>query len=162
MTFSRIVYLLLASLACFVLPTEAFAPVSRAHSAAVGTLTVRPMSSAPMNENDRLGATERLLLERAQRREDGLVQEYGRTIKKDGLDGVRAAVWGLFHASQAVFSVLGVALAVGLALNMAGYAYYFDDAGFHVDSFHHLEQVRFLEAETARLAATAERSVLMR
>ena len=116
-----------------------------------------------MDESDEfMGATERLLLERAQRREQGLVQEYGRTIKKDGLDGLRAAVWGLFHASQAVFSVLGVALAVGLALNMAGYAYYMDDTGFHVDSFHHLEQVRFLEAEATRLAATAERSALMR
>ena len=152
--------LFLVGLACLA-PAEAFVPISPA-SSGIGTWTVPSMSSAPMDEKDNLGATERLLLERAYQRDNGLVQEYGRTIKKDGLDGVRAAVWGLFHASQAVFSVLAVALVLGMALNAVGYAYYFDDTGIHVESFHHLEQMRFLEAETARLAATAERSVLVR
>jgi len=121
------------------------------------------MSSPPAdNFDENMGPTERLLIEKAFARNKGLVQEYGKTIKKDGLDGVRTVIWGIFYASQAVFSVLAVALVFGMALNVAGYAYYVDDGGFHVDTFQHLHQMQFLEAETARFAIAAEHNVLMR
>lgn len=155
------VQLSLLALALCLSPASAFVPVSTPSD---GPSTKLSMSSPPADDFDEagLGATERLLLEKARARDLGLVQEYGKTVKKDGLDGVRAVIWGIFHASQAVFSVLAVALMVGMALNMAGYAYYWDDAGFHVDTMHHLNEIRLFEAETARLASTAEQSIFMR
>ena len=120
------------------------------------------MANDSDDDTSLLGETERLLLERAHARQQGLVQEYGCTIKKDGLDGVRAAVWATFHALQAGFSVLAVALVLGMALNVAGYAYYWDDTGLHIDSFAHLDQVRFFNQEAARLALPADQATFLR
>jgi hypothetical protein len=113
------------------------------------------MSASPA-EDDTLGATERLLLEKARERELGLVQEYGKTIKKDGLDGVRAFVWGIFHTSQVVFGVLAIALMASMALHMAGYGYYWDDAGsFHVDILANVKQFHLWEEASAAAEASA-------
>ena len=146
----------LLALAICGVPSHAFVPLSSKRS--VATMT-RSMSSTPVDEDEanlnKMGATERLLMEKAYARDNGLVQRYGKTVKKDGLDGVRAAIWGIFHASQAVFGVLAVALVSGMALNAAGYAYYVHDAGFHGETFQQLNQmhqIQMLEAETARFA----------
>ena len=143
--------------------SQAFLPHASVRTNKIVSTSTLQMSSPPADDFEQnMGPTERLLMEKSLARKKGLVQEYGKTVKKDGLDGVRAAVWGVFHASQAVFSVLAVALVLGMALNAAGYAYYVDDAGFHVDTFSHIHQMQFFEAETARFAVAAEQNALMR
>jgi hypothetical protein len=117
------------------------------------------MSSLPSEESE-LGTTERLLLEAKRRRENGLRQEYGLTIKKDGLDGIRAGIWALFHASNVVFPVLGIALSAGLLMNMMGYGYFFDGSGtFVVDSLDHIRQDKLFQEEALKMAATASETV---
>ena len=115
------------------------------------------MSSETADDTDSssfVGETERLLLERKMRQDQGLVQEIGRTVKNDGWDGVRSVVWGVYFAAQNfVFPTLAVALFALTVMNMAGYGYYIGDDGFQIDSLSHINQVRVLEAETARLAA---------
>lgn len=154
------------ALALFLTGSQAFSPrvaVGYKTVAAPSSTTGLYMSSPPANDfENSLGSTERLLMEKANARKQGLVQEYGRTVKKDGLDEVRAVVWGVFHASQAVFSVLAVALVIGMALNAAGYGYYLDNTGVHIDTFQHMHQMQFLEAETTRLAVAAEQNAWMR
>ena len=108
-----------------------------------------------MSDEPMLGETEQLLVEHKKRRESGLLQEYGRTVKKDGLDGIRALVWGIFDVSNVVFPMLGVALTMGLFLNMAGYGYYFDDSGFVIDTLNNIQQDQAFQAEAARMAADA-------
>ena len=51
--------------------------------------------------------TDDLLIRAAQVRREGLRQEYGVTIKKDGLDEVRALVWAVFRVTEYVFPALG-------------------------------------------------------
>eukprot|EP00977_Amphora_coffeiformis_P028913 scaffold37865_cov199-Amphora_coffeaeformis.AAC.1 len=152
----RFVSLTFLALALCLTGSQAFlSHASSVETKIVTSSTTLRMSSPPADdfgENMMMGPTERLLVERSFARKKGLVQEYGKTVKKDGLDGVRYVVWGIFHASQVVFSVMGVALVLGMALNAAGYAYYIDDMGFHVDTFQHLHQMQFLDAETARFA----------
>merc|ERR1711897_5807 len=106
-----------------------------------------PMSVDVDQEMD-LGATERLLLDK----ERGLVQKLGKTVKKDGLDGVRAIVWNLYFTANYVFTGLGILLMLGLTLNLAGYGYYFDNHGmFNVDTLEHIRQEKFFAEETAKL-----------
>lgn len=118
--------------------------------------TTRLLMSADIREDGggggAIGATERLLLAAKRQRELGLRQEYGTTVKKDGLDGVRAAVWALFGVSQVVFTVLGVALTLGLALNMLGYGYYFENGNFVVDGIDHIRQQQLFQVEANNLA----------
>lgn len=98
-----------------------------------------------------LGPTEKILIEAVNKKKN--IQEYGRTVKNDGLDGVRALVWGLFHMSQVVFTGLGVLLSLGLLLNIMGMGYYFDaDGQLVVDSLEHLQRERMLQEEALRLA----------
>jgi hypothetical protein len=108
------------------------------------------MSNEPM-----LGETERLLLEHNRRRTSGVIQEYGRTVKKDGLDGLRALVWGIFDVTNIVFPVLGVALTMGLFLNMIGYGYYFDQSGLVIDTLNSIQQDQAFQVEAANMAAAA-------
>ena len=152
----------------FVVPAVVARP-SQTNEKNVGIISVtrRSMSDNPrwhdeQQQQQPLGATERLLLERKYQQDAGLVQEYGRTIKKDGLDAVRAAVWALFHVSQTAFAVLAVAMTVTLALNMAGYGYYIDPVSgeFHLDTMQQIAQMRLLETETARLAAGAAETMM--
>lgn len=105
-----------------------------------------------------IGETERLLLDAKKRRTLGLKQEYGATIKKDGLDGVRAVVWQLFGLSNVIFGVLGVALSLGLMLNVVGYGYYFDAPSpsfLVVDSLQNIALDKQLSMEAAKLAQQA-------
>lgn len=140
-------------LALFVLLSTANAFVvvpsaNRLHSSTVGL----KMSDNPMGN---VGVTERLLLEHKRSQELGLVQEYGCTVKKDGLDGVRAFVWGIFDVSNVVFPVMGVALSLGLALNLAGYGYYFDQGSLVVDTLQTIQQDQMFQEEVVKLAAGA-------
>jgi hypothetical protein len=97
-----------------------------------------------------------LLLEAKRRRDNGLRQEYGVTIKKDGLDGVRAGIWALFNASNVIIPVFGIALSAGLLLNMMGYGYFFDGSGaFVVDSLEHIRQDKLFQMEAVNMAAIA-------
>ena len=113
---------------------------------------VRPLA---MSDEPVLGETEQLLLARKEFRDKGLVQKYGQTIKKDGLDGVRALVWGIFDVSNVVFPALGMMLSVGLFLNMFGYGYYFDDGALVIDTLKNISQEQFFQEEAAKLAAAA-------
>ncbi|CAB9509693.1 expressed unknown protein [Seminavis robusta] len=113
-------------------------------------------SSLSMSDEPMLGDTERMLLETKERKESGIIQKYGQTVKNDGLDGVRAFVWGIFDVTNAIFPVLGVALTMGLFLNMAGYGYFFDtNHGLVVDTLQHIQQEQALQAEAARMATDA-------
>lgn len=98
-----------------------------------------------------MGATERLLLEAKQKRENGLRQEYGVTIKKDGWDGVRAAIWLLFDATEIIFPMLALALTAGLLLNLMGYGYYFDQGSFVVDTLEHIRQEQLFQLEATKM-----------
>jgi hypothetical protein len=108
-----------------------------------------------------MGPTERLLLEAKKRRDSGIIQEYGRTIMNDHLDGVRAIVWGIFNLSNIVFFLLGIGMVAAMALNVAGYGYYMmmDDSSasssffnLHIDTLDNIRQSRSFEEEMARVA----------
>jgi len=120
------------------------------------------MSAEPLQEDDYLveqeqclGATERLLLEKKKVEDLGLVQKYGETIKKDGFDGLRAFVWKIFDVSNYVFPALGVAMSFGLLLNMAGYGYYLDDGGVVIDTLQNIQEDQFFQEQVIKLAADA-------
>ena len=124
--------------------------------------------SAEINDNDIVdNSTEQhLLLEAKKRRELGLKQDIGVTVRKDGLDGLRALVWGIFDISQVVFGCLGVALTLGLLLNMMGYGYHVDWSSSQggvvvvvIDTLDHMRQDKFMAEEAARLAAEAAQNV---
>mmetsp|Transcript_8538 Transcript_8538/g.15635 ORF Transcript_8538/g.15635 Transcript_8538/m.15635 type:complete len:169 (+) Transcript_8538:108-614(+) len=128
---------------------EAFAPVMSSSSpktTLVKTmstfLTVLKMSDEPLDESIKLGEAERAILERKRKLDEGLVQSLGCTIKKDGLDGIRAFVWSLYHASNIIFPVLAVVMMATLGLNLAGYGYYWvnGDTGatLVVDTLEHI------------------------
>ena len=78
-----------------------------------------PLDADKMNNN--VGPTEQLLLDFKDRQDSGVVQKYGKTVLNDGLDGVRAIVWGIFDMTNYVFPAMGLALSFGLVLNMMGY-----------------------------------------
>lgn len=91
------------------------------------------------------------------------IQEYGKTVRHDGFDGVRAVVWSVFQATEVVFPVLGFLLTCGLFLNLAGYGYYMDaDTGkFMVSSLNYIQQEQYLQLEATKLAVgAAERAAL--
>jgi hypothetical protein len=91
----------------------------------------------------RTTTTERLLLEAKRSRDLGLRQEYGATVKRDGLDGVRGVVWGIFFLTQsAVFPALAVALAASVGLNLLGCAVHWtSDWGPVVDTLEHWQML---------------------
>jgi hypothetical protein len=122
-------------------------------------LSTHLFSEFASDDKDMIGETERMLLENKRAKDLGLQQKYGVTIKKDGLDGVRAAVWGVFHASNAIFPVLGAALVAGLMLNMMGYGYSFENGSVVIDSLQHIRQEEFFQMEAARLTASAVEAV---
>ena len=133
-------------------------PVSH-HQVRPSTVGVK-MSDEHMRD-DLMGATERLLLEKKERKDLGLVQKVGCTVKKDGLDGVRAFVWGIFDVSNYVFPALGAALSFGLLLNMAGYGYYLDDGGVVIDTLQNIQQDQMFQQEAAKMAVDAIEKVSM-
>lgn len=112
--------------------------------------TLMKMSDGPMDSNA-MGETERLLMQRREHIDSGMVQEMGRTIKKDGLDGVRALVWAMFDVSNYVFPAMGAVLSFGLLLNMAGYGYFFDDGSLVFDTLQNIQQEAFFQEEVAKL-----------
>jgi hypothetical protein len=108
--------------------------------------STRPTSDKPPT------STEDLLLQAAERKRLGLRQEYGCTVKKDGWDAVRSAVWFLFDVSNVVFTCLGALLAAGLLLNLMGYGYFWDDQGrFTVQTIAEIRHDRIMDAELIRL-----------
>ena len=112
------------------------------------------MSDVPSDEPI-LGETEQLLLARKEIKDKGLVQQYGKTVKKDGLDGLRALIWGIFDVTNVVFPAMGMVLSVGLFLNMLGYGYYFDHGSLVIDTLQSISQEQFFQEEAAKLAAEA-------
>lgn len=127
----------------------------------IAASTLLQMSDEPMQVQD-VGETEQLLLARKEFKDKGLVQRLGKTVKKDGLDGVRAVVWKIFDVSNVVFPAMGVALSVGLFVNMMGYGYYFDtDSGLVVDTLSNIHQEQAFQAEAAKFAAAAADKITM-
>lgn len=156
---------LLLLLGVWLATSQAFAPVKTSHANAVvlprAQSVALGMSAEIGNNDNETGETERLLLEAAERRNLGLKQDFGQTIKGDGLDGLRALVWGLFDVSQVVFGCLGVALSLGLLLNVMGYGYFFDwdTGGVVIDTLDHIRQDKVMAAEAAKLAAETAQKV---
>lgn len=105
------------------------------------------------NNNMIMGATERLLLDRKRTLDLGLVQELGRTVKKDGWDGVRAIVWSLYSASNIVFPLMAAVMMGGMCLNLMGYGYYWDHVHhqYIVDSLEHIRQENIYQMEVMRI-----------
>ena len=129
-------------------------PQNNILSRPVSSKTSLHMSDEPL-QNQKIGAAERLLLERKRIQDEGLVQELGRTVKKDGLDGLRALIWGMYDAYNVVFPVLAVFMFTGICVNLAGYGYYWDnDTNKMVfDTLEHIRQENVYQAELLRIAA---------
>jgi hypothetical protein len=111
-------------------------------------------STRPSTSSDKTAptSTEDLLLQVAERKRLGLRQEYGCTIKKDGWDSVRSAVWFLFDVSNVVFTFLGALLTMGLVLNLMGYGYFWDEQGrFTVQTLAEIRYDHIMDAELVRL-----------
>ncbi|KAG7340878.1 hypothetical protein IV203_024421 [Nitzschia inconspicua] len=117
---------------------------------------VLKMADEPM-PRDQLGPTERLLLERKRIQDLGLVQELGKTVKKDGLDGIRSVVWAVYNASNIVFPILAVIMFAGICLNLMGYGYYWEDTTNQliIDSLEHIRQENIYQQELLRIASEA-------
>lgn len=115
-------------------------------------------SLMPLHQSTRPNeSTEDVILQAAERKRLGLRQEYGLTIKKDGLDPLRRVVWGLFDVSQVVFTGLGAMLAMGLLLNIMGYGYYLDDQGnFIIQTLDEIRRNNMMDAELLRLSQTLD------
>lgn len=119
-----------------------------------GTLIFQ--STARPNET-----TEDILIQAAERKRHGLRQEYGLTIKKDGLDELRKVVWFVFEISQVVFTGLGVLLTLGLLLNIMGYGYFFDDHGnFIIQTLEDIRHANMMDAELVRLTNNLPNNLL--
>lgn len=106
---------------------EAFATVMTPHRGVVNqrscsftTTTSTTASTTTLNMADeplpldRMGETERLLLERRRIQDLGLVQELGKTTKMDGLDGLRAMVWAIYGMSNLVFPIMATVMMAGI------------------------------------------------
>lgn len=133
-------------------PVAAYATMRRSPGRMSTSFFRRPADISDDNTTPTImGATERLLLEAKQKRENGLRQEYGVTIKKDGWDGVRAAIWLLFDATEIIFPMLALALTAGLLLNLMGYGYYFDQGSFVVDTLEHIRQEQLFQLEATKM-----------
>jgi hypothetical protein len=114
------------------------------------------MSDEPFDaKNMMMGETERLLLEHKRVKDLGLVQELGRTIKKDGLDGIRALIWAFYGASNVVFPIMFVTMMGGIVLNLSGYGYYWDDHGLVIDTLEHIRQDNLYQQELLKLSTTS-------
>jgi hypothetical protein len=119
---------------------------------------VLKMADEPLpSEKFLVGETERLLLERQRIREMGLVQELGKTIKKDGWDPIRAAVWAMYSVSNVIFPVMAMTMLATICLNMMGYGYYWDEQTHQlvIDSLEHIRQENIYQSELLRIAAAA-------
>jgi hypothetical protein len=109
-------------------------------------------STRPSTSDKTPTSTEDLLLQVAERKRLGLRQEYGCTVKKDGWDSVRSAVWFLFDVSNVVFTFLGALLTMGLVLNLMGYGYFWDEQGrFTVQTLAEIRHDHIMDAELVRL-----------
>ena len=131
------------------------------HQLRVSPSSILMSSNADQQEtnSNNIGATERLLLDRNRAlldKRNGVVQRFGKTIKKDGLDGVRDVVWKVYFASNYVFTGLGILLVMGLFINVAGYGYYVDNQTgmFMIDTFEHIKMEQFFANEAARLLSS--------
>jgi len=111
--------------------------------------------AADLDDENRVGPTERLLIAAKERRERGYVQEVGKTVLGDNLDGVRALVWSLYGATNYIFPALGAVFFLKMVLQLAGYDFYFDEAekSFALDT---LEHIRFAEAANNLVAMTGD------
>jgi hypothetical protein len=113
---------------------------------------VRPSSESSSSSGPPT-STEDILLRAAEVKRLGLRQEYGCTIKRDGLDPLRTLVWFVFDVSNILFAGLAVLLVLGMLLNMAGYGYFFDDQNqLVVQSLDTIRHDRAMDAEFARLS----------
>jgi hypothetical protein len=108
----------------------------------------------PAEESPSLGPTERLLIAAKKAKDLGLIQKYGETVKKDGLDGLRKFVWAAFGVSDnVIFPTLGILMVSSLFLHALGYGYNFDESGaFVIDTLAQIRQANFFELEAARRA----------
>lgn len=134
-------------------PTTAFLTPSIKHKTDC-SVRMSDKASPPPAEETPLGATERILIAAKRAKDLGLVQRYGETVKKDGLDGLRKFVWAAFGVSENfIFPTLGVLMVSSLFLHVLGYGYYFDESGsFVIDSLTHIRQANLFELEAARRA----------
>jgi hypothetical protein len=128
--------------------------VHQAHKPVVSLQMSDKVSPPPVEESPPLGPTERLLIAAKKAKELGLIQKYGETVKKDGLDGLRKVVWAAFGVSDSfIFPTLGILMVSSLFLHVLGYGYYFDErGGFVIDSLTHIRQANLFELEAARRA----------
>lgn len=140
---------------------HAFAPPQMRPSSPFVAQQPLRMSDEPLDA-DNIGATEQLLLDFKDRQDSGVVQKYGKTVLNDGLDGVRAVVWGIFDMTNYVFPAMGLLLTMGLMLNMMGYGYFFDSEthGLVIDSLSNMQREAFFQQEVAKLAAEQVSSAL--
>lgn len=117
---------------------------------------VKPLAmSDQVSDEQVLGETEKLLLAHKERKDSGIIQVYGKTVKNDGLDDLRAFIWGIFDVSNVVFPLLGAALSLGLFMNLAGFGYYFDHGSLVIDTLQNIQQEQTFQMEAAKLAASA-------
>jgi hypothetical protein len=129
-------------------------------STAATTTTTLHMADEPL-PLDRMGETERLLLERRRIQDLGLVQELGKTVKKDGLDGLRLVIWTVYDISNVVFPVMAAVMMAGLCLNLVGYGYYWDHDTHKmiIDTLEHIRQENIYQQELWRIATKAASAV---
>jgi hypothetical protein len=131
-------------------------PRALAHQSTATKLYLASQIETSMEEQElaAMGPTERLLLEAKKRRDSGIIQEYGRTVMNDHLDGVRELIWSIFKISNWVFLGLGICMVAAMALNVAGYGYYIDDnaMNLHIDTLENIRQSRYFEEEMARVS----------
>ncbi|KAG7373599.1 hypothetical protein IV203_034323 [Nitzschia inconspicua] len=154
--------LLLVAVNTWTTAVNAFVTPSNTNNALVLQLSqqrqqhVLKMADEPM-PRDQLGPTERLLLERKRIQDLGLVQELGKTVKKDGLDGIRSVVWAIYNVSNIVFPMLAVTMFAGICLNLMGYGYYWEDTTNQliIDSLEHIRQENIYQQELLRIASEA-------
>jgi hypothetical protein len=142
---------------CSPLPSSIATTARTGGITTIGVITsgggcVTALHSTRPSSSDKPTTTEDLLLQVAERKRLGLRQEYGCTVKKDGWDSVRSAVWFLFDVSNVVFTFLGALLTMGLVLNLMGYGYFWDDQGqFTVQTLAEIRYDHIMDAELVRL-----------
>jgi hypothetical protein len=139
------------------IPTSITASFVRTSRSIVGGGSMPALKSTvrPSSESSSSGptSTEDILLRAAEVKRLGLRQEYGCTIKRDGLDFLRTLVWFVFDVSNILFAGLAVLLVLGMLLNIAGYGYFFDDQHqLVVQSLDTIRHDRAMDAEFARLS----------
>jgi hypothetical protein len=135
--------------------------IQRSFSFTTTTTTTASTTTLSMADEplpmDRMGETERMLLERRRIQDLGLVQELGKTVKMDGLDGLRAMVWTIYGISNVVFPIMATVMMAGMCLNLVGYGYYWDHDSHKmiIDTLEHIRQEYTYQQELWRIAVKA-------